>query len=260
MQGVLFQHGDRTNGYGVYTKDDEFVVVVNRNGKTHTANGRRELPVSFKFEFQLKKDGATALIVNNELVASLQAGGLFGKNLSQGLRVKTEAEGQKPVAGFTTQPFNKSLYNVVAEIGGGTMDITASLNADKVIVLKTVKDKMEYDQKLLEVEAGQTVAIVFENIDFMQHNLLIVKPETLETVGIAADKMASDPQGAEKAYVPGIPEVLYSTRLVNPGEKVVLSFTAPAEPGDYPYLCTFPGHWRMMNGIMRVIPSGKSAD
>ncbi|MCH8962102.1 MAG: hypothetical protein IH820_12455 [Bacteroidetes bacterium] len=34
-----------------------------------------------------------------------------------------------------------------------------------------------------------------------------------------------------------------------------LTFTAPTEPGDYPYVCTFPGHWRTMQGVMQVVAS-----
>jgi azurin len=72
-------------------------------------------------------------------------------------------------------------------------------------------------------------------------------------VGRSADKLATDPNGAEMQYVPSMGEVLFSTRLVNPQESVTLQFTAPAQPGDYPFVCTFPGHWRIMNGVMKVV-------
>ncbi|WP_198674165.1 PVC-type heme-binding CxxCH protein [Chitinophaga alhagiae] len=122
-----------------------------------------------------------------------------------------------------------------------------------VIQLKVIKNEMKYDLKTFTVEAGKPVEIVFENPDFMQHNLVITRQGALAIVGKAADKMASRPDGAEKHYVPEVPEVLYSTRLVNPQEKVTLRFTAPAQPGDYPFVCTFPGHWSIMNGIMKVV-------
>lgn len=259
MEGMLFQHGDRTNGYGVYAQNNDFIIVVNQKGKAYTVRGTTELPVSFKFEFQLRKDGTATFLVNNTPAVSLKAGGSFDGALSQGLRISKEVEGMKPVTtSFKVEPFNRPIYNMVAEVGGSN-DLSASLDADKVIVLKTIPNKMEYDLKTLEVEAGQTVAIIFENNDFMQHNLLIVKPATMETVGAAADKMASDPKGAEKNYIPDVPEVLHSTRLVNPNEKVILTFTAPNEPGDYPYLCTFPGHWRIMNGMLKVKPAGAAS-
>jgi azurin len=58
--------------------------------------------------------------------------------------------------------------------------------------------------------------------------------------------------GAEKNYVPAIPQVIAATPLVNPDGTYRLRFTAPAQTGNYPYVCTFPGHWRIMNGIMKV--------
>jgi azurin len=64
--------------------------------------------------------------------------------------------------------------------------------------------------------------------------------------------MLRDPKASEKFYVPEIPEVLFATKMIGPQELYTLSFTAPTTPGQYPFLCTFPGHWRMMNGIMVV--------
>ncbi|WPP51674.1 PVC-type heme-binding CxxCH protein [Catalinimonas niigatensis] len=123
----------------------------------------------------------------------------------------------------------------------------------QVVQINTVKNAMKYDVSEFVVEAGKSVKIVFDNPDFMQHNLLIVQPGTLETVGAAADKMATDPQGAEKNYVPEIPEVLFSTPLLDPEASIELTFIAPDEPGEYPFVCTFPGHWRIMQGVMKVV-------
>jgi azurin len=121
------------------------------------------------------------------------------------------------------------------------------------IVIKVVKNVMKYDKTLISVKAGKKVIISFENPDFMQHNLIIIMPGTLQKVGEAADALARNPKAGQMDYVPQMQEVLYSTKLLNPGESFTLQFTAPTKPGDYPFLCTFPGHWRIMNGIMRVI-------
>ena len=129
----------------------------------------------------------------------------------------------------------------------------------QVIQMKVIKNAMKFDLTNFTVEAGKTVEIVFENPDFMQHNLVIVQKGKLEVVGAAADKLAVDPKGAEMDYVPDMPEVLYSTKMLNPEEKVTLRFTAPAEPGEYPYVCTFPGHWRIMYGTMNVVQGKKNA-
>lgn len=123
---------------------------------------------------------------------------------------------------------------------------------DTLIIMNIVPDLMKYSTDLIEVKAGQEVVLELENLDGMQHNMLIIKPGTLEKVGAAADALARDPKAAQKNYVPDDPNVLYATKLLDPNDIATLTFTAPSEPGDYPFVCTFPGHWRMMNGIMRV--------
>ena len=111
---------------------------------------------------------------------------------------------------------------------------------------------LQFDIKTFTVKAGKTVEIVFENPDAMQHNIIIGKPKSLEKIGKAADKMITDPDGAAKNYVPNSPDILFASALVNPDQTIKLRFTAPAKAGNYPYLCTFPGHWRIMNGVMKV--------
>jgi azurin len=73
----------------------------------------------------------------------------------------------------------------------------------------------------------------------------------LQQIGAAADARGG-PDGLAMQYVPPVPQVLFATTLINPGDSVTVQFRAPAQPGDYPFVCTFPGHWRVMNGILRV--------
>ena len=56
----------------------------------------------------------------------------------------------------------------------------------------------------------------------------------------------------KKHYVPDTDDIIASSKLVNPGLNEKIEFMAPAEAGDYPYICTFPGHWRLMQGVMKV--------
>jgi azurin len=52
--------------------------------------------------------------------------------------------------------------------------------------------------------------------------------------------------------VPKTDDVIVHADIVEPGKVQTIHFTAPAAPGRYPYLCTFPGHWKLMNGVMIV--------
>lgn len=132
-------------------------------------------------------------------------------------------------------------------------DVTASAaNGSTVIKLGVTPHEMKFNKATFTVKAGSQVTIDFENPDFMQHNLVIGQKGSLETIGKAADELARDPKGAEQNYVPKIPQVIAATRLVDPEGRESLVFVAPTEPGEYPFICTVPGHWRIMNGIMKV--------
>jgi len=122
-----------------------------------------------------------------------------------------------------------------------------------VIVLRAVYEQLRYDKQLIVVEAGKLVAVTLENLDAMPHNLVILAPGSLEEIGTAAEKMPPDADAKGRFYIPESPKVLHATKLVAPGQKNQMSFTAPVEPGDYPYVCTFPGHWRRMSGVMAVV-------
>ncbi len=121
-----------------------------------------------------------------------------------------------------------------------------------VIHLKALPGKMAFDQETLTVPAGKTVSLLFDNSDQMPHNIVVAAPGSLERVGTAADEMASLPDAYEKQFIPAMPEVLFATPLVNAGETYQLDFVAPAAKGDYPFICTFPGHWRVMKGVLTV--------
>ena len=128
--------------------------------------------------------------------------------------------------------------------------------ADQTITVKTIRDQMKYDIEEFTVEAGTTIEILFENNDAMQHNLLIVEPDALAIVGNAAETMAKTPSGVAKGYVPDLAQVLAYTVLVDPGTTSKLRFEVPSTTGDYPFVCTFPGHWQTMNGVMKVVEKG----
>ena len=115
---------------------------------------------------------------------------------------------------------------------------------------------MKFDVELLMVRAGQPVMLLYRNAKCpLQHNFILVKPGALAEFGILADRMLTDPQAMMKHYLPASVDILaQSTKLIGLGESDLIEFTAPALPGDYPFLCTFPGHWRLMHGILRVVP------
>jgi azurin len=123
----------------------------------------------------------------------------------------------------------------------------------RTVHIEAVASQMKFDIGRFTVTAGEDVVIEFVNKDEMPHNLVVAKEGALETVSLAAEAMAAQPDAFAKHFIPTTPEVLFAIRLLQPGESIQARFKAPAEPGNYPFICTFPGHWRTMNGIVEVV-------
>lgn len=113
------------------------------------------------------------------------------------------------------------------------------------------KPGLKFDQEEFVVKAGSKVGLTFNNQDDMLHNLIIVEPGQLDKVGKAALSMGLD--GPNHGYVPDITEVLFSTCMLQPGGSQTIYFTVPEKAGDYPFVCTLPGHYAIMNGIMKIV-------
>jgi azurin/glucose/arabinose dehydrogenase len=123
-----------------------------------------------------------------------------------------------------------------------------------VFVVKAVREQLRYDTARIVVEAGKPFQIIFENPDAMPHNLVFVQPGTLQAV---AETVQADPpdklDSQGRAYVPDKDSrVLGATRMIDPGQKETLSMTAPGKEGIYEFVCTFPGHWAIMQGKLVV--------
>ena len=123
----------------------------------------------------------------------------------------------------------------------------------RVIAIGTVVERMIYDKETLVVQAGFPVEFRFSNTDNMPHNFAIVQPGSLEEIGLLAEATARDADARERNFVPKSDKVLLASRLLEPGQNQTLSFEVPKTPGIYPYVCTYPGHWRRMYGALVVV-------
>ena len=111
---------------------------------------------------------------------------------------------------------------------------------------------LQFAQKEMRAKAGERISLVLENPDVMQHNWVLLKPGSTERVGELANRMISDADALPRNYVPNSPDVLVHTRVIDPQKATTIHFNAPAQPGSYPYICTFPGHWAVMRGTLVV--------
>jgi azurin len=120
---------------------------------------------------------------------------------------------------------------------------------DQTVTVQGV-DGLKFDLPAIDVKAGARVKLDFSNVSDMLHNLVVVRPGTATKVGEAALRLGLD--GAKLDYVPRTDDVLYYTSVLEPQKSETIYFVAPTTPGEYTYVCTFPGHYVTMQGTMRV--------
>lgn len=264
LEGVLVAQGNNTNGYSIYFYQDALHFAVAQNEKLVIISSKKDLPeTQFSIDASLDENGAMVLKINGTSIGNAKTAGLFQESLSP-TRVRVGQNDSKNVVGkyegtwwFGGRLSNKSTLaltrpgmEVVSLAENQTKNTSAK--GTTVIKLGVIPHEMKFNKISFKVKAGTEVTIDFENPDFMQHNLVIGQKGTMKIIGKAADELARDPKAINQNYVPKIKEIIIATRLVDPEGKESIVFTAPTEPGEYPFVCTVPGHWRLMNGIMIV--------
>jgi azurin len=122
---------------------------------------------------------------------------------------------------------------------------------DRVLKLGT-KPGLKFDITSFEVKAGSKIRLIFNNNDDMTHNVVIVAPDAADEVGNLALNLGL--KGSEMSYVPNSSKVLFHTALIGPEATESIYFVAPSTPGEYSFICSFPGHASVMRGVIKVVP------
>ncbi|WP_339714604.1 PVC-type heme-binding CxxCH protein [Cyclobacterium amurskyense] len=269
LEGIIVAQGNKTNGYSLYIQTNTIYWLVKQNGKTYQAVSRGKIPnQQFVLQASLENSGKMEISIDDIALAKSNAQGLFTENFDQDrVRIGHDNMGSSQVGDYKDRFYfngrmnsRASYLNLKVPILGNEPESLESEQAQSptnnagavTIKMGVIAHEMKFDKASFKVKAGQQVTIDFVNNDFMQHNLLVGKSGSLEIIGKAADELARDPKGIDMNFVPKIPEIIAATPLVNPEGNESLVFTAPSTPGEYPFLCTVPGHWRIMNGIMIV--------
>lgn len=157
--------------------------------------------------------------------------------------------GHRPiVAAIQLHHFMKKLIITALALAATSLGAIAE---DAVTLEITGNDQLQYDKKELTAVTGQKVTLKLKHVGklpkaAMGHNVVIIKPGTQ----VAPFAMKAAP-AKDQDYIPQDEAskklIIAHTKMIGGGEETEITFTAP-EPGEYPYLCTFPGHFGTMNG------------
>jgi plastocyanin len=126
----------------------------------------------------------------------------------------------------------------------------------ETITIKTMAAQMKYDLTDFTVRPGQKLKLIFENGDDLPHNLVFCQPGT-DTATMAIKQMDKPEEAIKRNWLPDDKRIWLYSKMLNPHQTEELTLAVPEKPGDYPYVCTFPGHALTMRGTMKVLPLGE---
>ena len=187
----------------------------------------------------------------------------YARALLEALRTEKVAKAEVP--NYTARKLQKTLGSSFDNVFGKILKMGELSKIDKNPVKARpagfadarrievgVLPGLKFNTSRIEAKAGEKVIFIFPNDDSsgMVHNLAIITPGSTQTVLDAAVAMGAD--GLKKNFIPEIPELLASTPQVAQGMKYTLYFSVPEEPGNYHFICTYPGHGLIMQGIFAV--------
>jgi azurin len=150
--------------------------------------------------------------------------------------------------------FSASILSVSLLLPLGTTVTAAGAAAGRTVAI-TAADDMKYSVTKIDAKPGEQLTVTLKATGTMPraamaHNFVLLKAGVDPTAftnagaGAAATNFIAPANQAQ---------VLASTKLAGNGETVEVSFKAPAKPGSYTYLCTFPGHFVSgMKGVLVV--------
>ncbi|HET7314807.1 plastocyanin/azurin family copper-binding protein [Salinisphaera sp.] len=135
---------------------------------------------------------------------------------------------------------------------------TAAIAAPPKSITIVGRNDLRFSKDHITVAPGQKITVKLVNkshlpASAMSHNWVLLKSGT--DAG-AFDNAAQS--AANNDYMPKSmsDRIIAHTDMVGGGHSDSVTFTAPSKPGDYEYICTFPGHFRAgMKGTLTVSPT-----
>ena len=178
------------------------------------------------------------------------------KRAAERVKYMWEIEGKIGDAAKSMMDHMAHMHHEAADLGGDYLKQEKSpepkLEGDTMVVhIQTLKEQMKYDRKAFAVKPGMKVKLIFKNPDAMDHNWVLVQPGASTQVAMAATMLGAD--GIKLNWLPKSDKIIVASKVLAMGEETTLEFTAPTAVGTYPYICTYPGHYMLMNGVLHVV-------
>lgn len=188
-----------------------------------------------------------ALLLPTLAVIALSGCGQKGSSTGNGA-------GETSSSSASTMSSATSSSDMTASTASTTATASDTTNGARTIAI-TASDQMKFSTTSIEAKPGEKLHVTLTNTGSlpkaaMAHNWILLKPGS-DVMAFATAAATSQDTG----YIPDAlkDEIIAHINLVGPHETGEVTFNAPSQPGEYPFLCSFPGHAAVgMHGILTV--------
>lgn len=145
-----------------------------------------------------------------------------------------------------------SLRPIAALAASVVLGAASAFAAPRVIEI-TANDQMKFSVATIEATAGEELKVVLNNVgtlpkEAMGHNWVLLKAGA-DVAGFATAAMTA----RDTDYIPAAKkaDVVASIPVLGPKKSGEVTFKVPAA-GEYTFICSFPGHYMLMKGTLKV--------
>tara|TARA_B100000401_G_C52704002_1_gene670529 strand:+ start:128 stop:598 length:471 start_codon:yes stop_codon:yes gene_type:complete len=126
-----------------------------------------------------------------------------------------------------------------------------STTPKEIKIILSSNDNMLFDKQIIYASSRQKITLTLNHngkLDkkIMGHNFVLLKAG-VDVVDFATRAL----EARDNEYIPEGDEIIAYTKLIGGGESDTITFDAPTK-GSYNYICSFPGHYGIMKGILVI--------
>jgi plastocyanin len=147
-----------------------------------------------------------------------------------------------------------AIARIAVTVFFGAATFATGQEAEVSMIELTVGDNMRFTPSVIQAHPGQRVRILLRRVGklpALAHNVVLLKKGTAPKAFIDKASKATEETGSIPPAMKD--QAIVASALVKPGESAEVTFEAPAEPGEYTFVCSFPGHFGLgMKGQLIV--------
>ena len=132
----------------------------------------------------------------------------------------------------------------------------SSISAEDCKIVISGSDMMKFDTNEINISKScEKFVVILKHsgnlpVNAMGHNIVFLEADNLQKV-VSKVNMA---HGIQNGFMPKMQEVLFKSEMIGGGQETTLELDPKVfnSEKEYVFICTFPGHFALMKGKLKI--------